>query len=178
MRFSDQWLLCPFSRRRGKNSTGQSGPAYALLAKLDLNTAGTKTRSAHRRKSAGWPCWILFAAWFCANSPQSLTYNLIVWAGGMQHFSHQERLQADVACLLTGGKVSPALAKAQPLAPRPSLPIPAEAVLKKLDLYATVVVDAVIPRGPAPEFPEWSHRVSNRAQPEPLLPPPRADGIA
>jgi hypothetical protein len=144
-----------------------------------LKTAKMKPRSGQRRRSAGWPCWILFAAWFCANSPQSLTYNLIVWAGGMQHFSHQERLQTDVACLLTGRKVSPMLAKTPAPSSRPALPpIPAEAVLKKLDLYTTVVIDAVIPRGRALEFPEWSYRWSNRAQPEPLLPPPRADGIA
>ena len=130
-------------------------------------------------KSAGWPCWVLFAAWFCANSPQVLTYQVILWAQGAQHFSHQERLQAEVVSILTGKKAPAASAMAKAGSPR-SLPpsLPAEAVLKKLDLYAPATVALVAPRALQQNFPEWTDRSPDRASSEPLLPPPRAEGMA
>lgn len=50
---------------------------------------------------SSWPCWLLLLAWICANSPQTATYVAITWLGEARSFSHQERLAADVARLLT-----------------------------------------------------------------------------
>ena len=118
------------------------------------------------------------AAWFCANSPQAATYEVMIWAKGAQHFSHQERLQAEVAFILSGPKATAteAMAKAGPV--RPSLPpMAAEVVLKKLELYALTAVGWLAPPRRALGFPAWSCFPPDRAQPEPLLPPPRGDGL-
>jgi len=88
-----------------------------------------------------WPFWLLIAAWFCANSPQTATYALLAWLGEARTFSHQQQLSRDVAHLL-GGETAPsrvaavmARAKADEgaLVKLPSS-VPASAVLKKIDL--------------------------------------------
>ncbi len=127
----------------------------------------------------GWPFWLLFAAWFCANSPQALTYNVIVWAKGGSHFSHQERLKADVALLLSGrkpagGDKAIASTPVRPVAP----PVPGEAVLKKLDLSAPVFSASDVPLPGAFEFPEPAVRVPEGSRLEPLLTPPRSQPTA
>jgi len=135
--------------------------------------------SPRNRKPSGWPFWLLIAAWFCANSPQSVAYNLIVWAKGSQHFSHQERLKADVAFLLKGGEAPPAprIVKSPPARPVAE-PIPTEAVLKKLDLSATLAVESLAPGLHALAYAEPPVRVPCGARFEPLLPPPRAKSTA
>ncbi|MGD1030911.1 MAG: hypothetical protein ABSA05_07180 [Opitutaceae bacterium] len=130
-------------------------------------------RGARRANPSSWPIWLLFAAWFCANSPQSLTYDLILWTRGAQHFSHQERLRAEVAAILLGkgGKMTAQVEKApaRPSAP----PIPAEAVMKKIDLYAPIAIASVAPAQPELILPSEFVRAPHRARAEPLLPPPR-----
>ena len=92
------------------------------------------------RSTARWPFWFLLAAWFCANSPQAATYGLIVWLGEARHFSHQQRLSADVASVLAGHEVRPTLAAAHDLSQQPfALPLPAEATLKKFDLFVSTM---------------------------------------
>jgi hypothetical protein len=127
-----------------------------------------------RAKTAHWPIWLLFAAWICANSPQAVTYDLIVWVHGARHFSHQQRLKADVAFILGGKKMALAVqlekaAPSKPFAP----PIAAEAVLKKIDLYAPFVIEWIPPCvGDLKVFAK-ADRAPDRARSEPLLPPPR-----
>ena len=135
--------------------------------------------SLRNAKPSGWPFWLLLAAWFCANSPQAATYSLIVWAHGARHFSHQERLKADVAFILAGRQpasapISVASATARPFSP----PVPAEAVLKKLDLSAPVAVEAVAPASRGPEYRDPPVRVPYGARLEPLLTPPRGESFA
>jgi hypothetical protein len=128
---------------------------------------------ARRANPSSWPIWLLFAAWFCANGPQAVTYDLILWTRDAQHFTHQERLKADVAAMLSGrsGRMTAQVEKppARPSAP----PIPAEAVLKKIDLYAAMVVTSVAPPIRSLILPTCFVRAPNRSRPEPLLPPPR-----
>lgn len=82
-----------------------------------------------------WPFWLLVLAWFCANSPQSLTYEAIVWAKGMERFSHQARLAVEV-CVTLSGREAPkgeAITRAAP--ERETLPVvPPEATVKKIVL--------------------------------------------
>jgi hypothetical protein len=120
-----------------------------------------------------WPIWLLFAAWFCANSPQSVTYELLVWTRDAQHFSHQERLKSEVAAMLSGrgGAASRSVKQASD---RPSPPpIPAEGVLKKIDLFAPLAIVSSAPVRQELQFPAQFVRAPDRARSEPLLPPPR-----
>jgi hypothetical protein len=132
-----------------------------------------------RGKPAGWPLWLLIAAWFCANAPQSLVFGLGVWCGGARHFSHQERLKEEVAGLLCGNKASNGFhaVPAVPAKPMPS-PIPEGAVLKKLDLSAEAAGDVPTPRlGAHVHSPRRDdHGQGMRAAP--LLTPPRDQAIA
>jgi hypothetical protein len=135
--------------------------------------------SPRNKQPPGWPFWLLLAAWFCANTPQAVTYDLMVWAKGSRHFSHQDRLKADVARLLAGGTAPVALRAARPAPAQPSsCPIPAEAVLKKPDLSAPLAVDSFVPASRALVHPEPAVREPCGARFEPLLPPPRASEAA
>lgn len=88
----------------------------------------------HKRRSAGWPFWVLIAAWFCANTPQVAVYEAVSWLGNARHFSHQQRLQIDVVSVLTGDKAVLHLTAADTPA-KPFLPVvPTDAVLKKIEL--------------------------------------------
>jgi hypothetical protein len=122
---------------------------------------------------------MLLLAWICANSPQAATFEFLVWAGGMRHFSHEQRLQAEVAGILRPptGDAPAALVRTCPSRPRPP-EIPAEAVLKKIDLYVALSVEPLGPPRSATGFREYPDRISSRVQPEPPLPPPRGAGIA
>jgi hypothetical protein len=134
----------------------------------------TVHRVPQRAKLPGCPTWLLIAAWFCANSPQSVTYDLILWAHGATHFSHQDRLKADVAFLLAGKKTPLAVqwqksAPTKPFAP----PMPAEGLLKKIDLYAPLEIGSLSPHLADLKFIAETDRKPDRARSEPLLPPPR-----
>lgn len=130
-------------------------------------------RSARRSIPSSWPIWLLFAAWFCANSPQSVTYDLMLWIRDARHFSHQERLKADVAAILSGngGKVASRVVKTPARPPAP--PVPAEAMMRKIDWCAPITITSVAPPLPELILPSEFVRAPNRARPEPLLPPPR-----
>jgi hypothetical protein len=93
---------------------------------------------SRKRLPARWPFWLLIVAWVCANSPQSATYAVLTWLAEARHFSHQHRLTTEVAFLLVGEKPTSTTAAfaAAPQTPAKSFPpaIPADAVLKKIDL--------------------------------------------
>ncbi len=82
---------------------------------------------------------LLLVAWFCANSPQTALFSVLSWVDEARHFSHQQRLVADVAHLL-GGETPPAKYATLPAdAPADPLPpVPIGAVLKKIDLTLEV----------------------------------------
>ena len=98
----------------------------------------------HRKKPAGWPFWLLLAAWCCVNVPPAATCGALDWMIGAAHFSHQARLKAAVARILSGGEKPAALARAKPapvrLPPPAALPGP---LAKKADL-------CLAPVGPPP----------------------------
>jgi hypothetical protein len=118
---------------------------------------------------------LLCAAWFCANNPQSATVDLIAWARGARHFSHQERLRADVAFVLAGrprpmAREVRGSSPARPVAPQ----VPAEAVIKKIDLYAVATSWPIAPPAGEFEYRDGQLRIPEASRQEPLLPPPRA----
>jgi hypothetical protein len=55
-----------------------------------------------QKKAAKWPFWFLLAAWWCANTPQAATFEVILWLKGAAYYSHQAELHDDVAALLSG----------------------------------------------------------------------------
>ena len=82
-----------------------------------------------------WPFWLLLAAWFCANSPQAATYEIVLWLGNARHFSHQQRLSAEVAFVLAGEPAAAVVAVAKAPSEKPFAPsVPTEATLKKIEL--------------------------------------------
>jgi hypothetical protein len=96
-----------------------------------------------------------------------------------QHFTHQERLKADVARLLTGKGAPPAPRLVESVPARPvAAPVPAEAVFKKLDLSAPLAVESVAPGLRALSHPEPLVRTLRGTRFEPPVPPPRANPIA
>ena len=135
---------------------------------------GTLPRPCSRFR---WPVWLLLAAWLAANSPPAATRNLLEWAGGARHLSHQDRLKGEVAFLLSGHRPAPRVAKSLPARPA-SPPIAIEAALRKIEFYLSAAVETVRPearelnlRAGSLQLPE-----SNRA--EPPYPPPREERVA
>jgi hypothetical protein len=115
------------------------------------------------------------AAWFCANSPQSVTYHLILWSKGAQHFSHQQQLRSEVAALLAGHPIpSPLSVSRAERPPAPALPVPGEAVLKKIDLSPGPESAAAFPSAAALCFATANEHARPRGRAKPLLLPPRA----
>lgn len=103
-------------------------------------------RPLHRKSTPSpWPYWLLLLAWVCANSPQSASYAAIAWLGEARSFSHQQRLSADVARLLTGEELPPAeIAHAEkPLAEKPA--VPAMPAVTKIELATESSVHSLIP---------------------------------
>ena len=122
-----------------------------------------------------WPVWILFVAWLCANSPQEMTFNLVIWAGNARHFSHQERLAIDAASILSGKKAAATANVARSAPATPLIPmVPVEVVLKKIDLFLTLNVEPSPPPMRRQEFPDGSVRPPDSVRVEPPSPPPRA----
>lgn len=126
------------------------------------------TTSSRHRSAARWPFWLLLAAWVCANSPQAATYALLAWLGEARHFSHQQRLTAEVASLLAGERApGPGVAMTDAPAKPPAPPLPAEAVLKKLDL--------AVERTVGPQFRQAAGKIcgaSGWTMPDPRRAPP------
>jgi hypothetical protein len=93
-------------------------------------------RHLSRKKPASWPFWLLVAAWWCANTPQAATFEVILWLKGAAYFSHQADLHADVAAILTG---VPKVARGhggQILreTPPPAVPLPKSVAIKRVSL--------------------------------------------
>ena len=102
------------------------------------------------RKPAGarWPFWLLIVAWVCANSPQVAAYALLTWIGEARSFSHQQRLTAEVAHVLTGTKAAERISwtKNTEATERPFAPlVPVEATLKKIQLAVEETADLLPP---------------------------------
>jgi hypothetical protein len=104
-------------------------------------------RSRLIRFNARWPFWLLLAAWFCANSPQAATYEVIVWFGQARSFSHQERLSSEVASILAGGTKSVAslVADRAQSAQQPSPSLPFNPTLKKIDVLFSDLAEPSLP---------------------------------
>lgn len=130
--------------------------------------------ASKRRKPALWPFWVLVLAWFCANTPGRLSYECAVWMAHARHFSHQERLKADVASLLGGHKANPLAALARSCAePQPAAPAAATESLQKIDLYKADIVESVVPPTGASYAAAAESPLAGHARPEPLVPPPK-----
>jgi hypothetical protein len=89
-----------------------------------------------RKASPSWPFWLLIAAWVCANTPPALTCDALAWMKEAAHFSHQDRLKADVALILAGKEAAPLFAFIRSAPPvKPVLPhVPPETLARKADL--------------------------------------------
>ena len=83
----------------------------------------------------GWPFWLLVLAWVCANGPQVIVHEAVVWVKGVQTFSHQARLMAEVEEAMHE-RSEPAMLASKPVdAERPEAPaMPVETAVKKLTL--------------------------------------------
>jgi hypothetical protein len=130
----------------------------------------------YRRKPAGWPFFLLVAAWFCANSPQSVAINILEWAKGARHFSHQLQLKSEVLSLLAG-KYTPAVlmaAQAPSKAPTP-VPISNEATIKKIDLSAPRQADGLLGSPGSCNFAVYGDLVPKCERAEPAFLPPRSE---
>ena len=78
---------------------------------------------------------MLLAAWLCASSPPVFIHATLLWLGEARHFSHQQRLTAEVVDLLAGQQAHGLLSKASEAPIQPSAPaLPAETALKRIDL--------------------------------------------
>jgi hypothetical protein len=132
-----------------------------------------------QRSPSGWPVWILFAAWLCANSPQDLTFSVMGWVGNARHFSHQERLKSEVAFILSGRKPESVALSVKPAPARPLVPpVVTEVVLKKIDLYVSLSAEPAPPGSRGLGYRDQSELPPDSIPREPLSPPPRAGTIA
>lgn len=132
-----------------------------------------------RPKSAAlWPCWLLVAAWICANVPATATFRSSSWLKGAGHFSHTEELRQSVAALLAGpsGKIPPPVASA-PATPPDSAPpaLPAGTGGKKLDLTLLTGPFRVIAFQPPVLRPDLMLRAPAAPVAEVPHPPPRGN---
>lgn len=127
-----------------------------------------------RPGSARWPFWILLAAWWCANTPQAATFELILWFKGAAHFSHQQQLHSDVASLLGGGRHAPRrdLSKAASQPP-PSAPLLVKVTVKRVDLSVQAEDQAEAGGESGQPILATNARIPDRLTVAPLLRPPR-----
>jgi hypothetical protein len=129
----------------------------------------------HKGKPAGWPFILLVAAWICANSPQSLATNVIEWAKGARHFSHQQQLRTEVAYLLAGPHMRTVLTASKEPSKSPlGIPIPDEAVMKKIDLSEPRLFERLTWPSEACNFARWVDRTPGSFRAEPAFLPPRS----
>ena len=122
------------------------------------------------------PFWLLVAAWFCANLPQSTYGDLLQRLEGMRHFSHQEQLAADTLSLLQG-RAQPAVAKTkndQRGKPR-SHPAGAvgESLLKKLEFAASPDLTLISRTEVREDFVCFDKALPGAFSPDVPHPPPR-----
>jgi hypothetical protein len=121
------------------------------------------------------PFVALLAAWFCSNSPQSVTINLVEWAKNARHFSHQQQLRTEVASLLAGRRSvrTVTAAGSSPKAP-PSVPISEGALIKKIDLSVSQNVVGLLPSLESHPFEAGLGGPPKSERAEPAILPPRA----
>jgi hypothetical protein len=132
-------------------------------------------KSPRNRPAARWPFWLLLAAWFCANSPQAATHGVIVWLANARHFSHQQRLSAKVASILAGTEIPATLVAASPAPERPfTAPAPAEAGLKKIDLFVVITSVGISPAEQADVWADTARMPPPTPWREHPVEPPRA----
>ena len=100
-----------------------------------------------------WPFWLLVLAWVCANGPQVIVHEAVVWVKGAQTFSHQAQLVAQVEQAMSAQN-EPAMLAAKPTdAERSEVPaMPVETALKKLTLAAQPAMNAARPSAGAEVF--------------------------
>lgn len=122
-----------------------------------------------------WPFWLLIAAWVCANCPQLAVTVTLAWAGEARHFSHQSRLHAEVARLLTHNATPPSSALVAETAPtEPFRPlISAEALLKKPPLAVEPTVIWLGPLSRASRLQTAECDLPEAPRPPPPHEPPR-----
>lgn len=139
----------------------------------------TSPSTRARRRFGQWPIWWLIAAWFCANSPQSLTYDVVVWVGSARHFSHQQKLTAEVAFLLAGERAPQLIATVGDAPVKPFSPaVSEEAAVKKITLAAFAKSELLLPAAPMVLRPDGSCPPLASAWPHVPYEPPRARQVS
>jgi hypothetical protein len=136
------------------------------------------TLRLRKHSSREWPFWLLLVAWACANTPQIAVFTMLTWMAEGRSFTHQERLKQDVARLLAGQKptspIADAVAEVQKRLPaKPPAPVPADLVMKKLELAIEETCDALPARVPVGRYDETAWRCPAALCGEPPHGPPR-----
>jgi hypothetical protein len=117
---------------------------------------------------------MLMVAWLCANSPQEMTLRFVTWTKDARSFSHQDRLKAEVAALLSGQKSETPQLATTPAAPRPAAaPIVVETVLKKIDFHPAFSLRIFPPTAQSWRQGEKPGQKLASIRIEPPVPPPR-----
>ena len=153
--------------------------ALRLVASNQLRQTNRSrmTPRARHQPTPQWPFWLLLTAWACANTPQIAVFAALSWLAEGRSFTHQQRLTQDVARLLVGEQpttpVADAVAQAeQHLPAKPPTQIPADTVMKKLELSLETTCD-ILPvclRATYRDEVVWVFPGSRRVQP-PHRPP-------
>lgn len=113
-------------------------------------------------------------AWLCANSPQEMTLRFAAWTKDARAFSHQERLKAEVASLLSSTKTEAPRLAGRPVPPQPkAVPAVAEVVLKKIDFHPALPVRMIPPETQEWRYRDYQRRPLEAVRAEPPVPPPR-----
>ena len=128
-----------------------------------------------QKPAAKWPFWLLVAAWWCANTPQAATFEVILWLKGAACFSHQAELKEDVSAILTG---TPKLAHSRHgqvgrETPPPAVPLAKTVAIKRVSLCLQEV--SVSSDGPSAgvAIRRLHDHVPDRRNSPPRLRPPR-----
>lgn len=128
-----------------------------------------------QKRAAKWPFWLLVAAWWCANTPQAATFEMILWLKGAASFSHQAELKADVAAILSGvPKVAPSHhGQIGRETPPPTVPLAKTVTIKRVSLC--LHEQSMVADGPigGVTMRRLHDRVPERRTTPPQLRPPR-----
>ena len=134
---------------------------------------------------AWWAFSLLVAAWVCANSPQAACYAIGDWLMGAGTFSHQARLAEGVVEILGAerkGNVnteSVLTVGARSAGKRAAVPMPADAVIKKIELARNEGGELGAPNEAEVEFlAGGSWRRPAEVAREVPYPPPRGDELS
>lgn len=136
-------------------------------------------RLRHQPKPSPWPIWLLVAAWFCANCPQSLICAAVVWLGEAHSFDHQQRLKSDVAYLLVGEKPHSFLAHVPVAPPAPAKStLPPGPALKKIELASEDTFFWIARLSPAPVLARLALHAESALRAPPPHGPPRTEVVS